>query len=801
MPEADRLPLPRTTRELVVRTEVGDRHPGLQLDKYLPSLEDPQDGNPARGFQEIQKRALAEVCKTRGQQSLLSALLDRRRRLLDTLSAVAWSCRTTGPLTLHLARTSALENAGICLHPIYGFTYLPGSGLKGMARAFAETVWLPVQADQGLAWRRVEDVFGWAPDPERRKRILNPDHPAGRRREDDEDPESVEIAASAGAVVFHDAWPERWARLRLDIVNNHHRGYYEGKDDPGDWEEPTIVSFLSVGDAEMFSFALSKRHPDVDDDFVRTAREWLTGALTHLGAGAKTAAGYGGFRPDAAEAGALASPVLRSFETQLELVTPAFLAGASQTADDCELRPATLRGLLRWWWRTMHVGYVERSTLRRLEAAVWGDTEAGSPVRVVMESVAMMEPRRYEFKDRSGVSPQFGSRNELQPPGAAKTTQGLFYISYGMGEKGRCFQPAGAKWVVRLTARRSHFRIGDAKGGKPASRPLAGDLVLSQATAALWLLGRFGGVGSKGRKGFGAFADVPVEGIGGLSDCRQLAAGFRRECGLGNPRFDQGRAESASLEQVLGPIEVRTPWTNHWFALDQLGYAAQAFAKLHKHKQEKRAIGLPRRIGAPRAATMLVAAGGKGVRHASPVLCHLAKDASGRLTVRVLAFPARYLPPVGEHPDAAANTEFLRTLLEHLERDLDGRARQYDDKGRTPPYDGVAEVAGTAGGRTSSAPPAARPRSGDVVQAVLLPEKTRKGGWRARHEATGLSGEIQNTEAVPADKKAGDAVMLKVAAVHPMSIAFRWPGSEETTAAPKPPRGWRPGSGRGPHGR
>ena len=45
--------------------------------------------------------------------------------------AHTWSQATSGRLTLHLARASALENAGLCLHPLYGFTYLPGTGLKG----------------------------------------------------------------------------------------------------------------------------------------------------------------------------------------------------------------------------------------------------------------------------------------------------------------------------------------------------------------------------------------------------------------------------------------------------------------------------------------------------------------------------------------------------------------------------------------------------------------------------------------------------------------------------------------------
>jgi CRISPR-associated protein Cmr6 len=67
------------------------------------------------------------------------------------------------------------------------------------------------------------------------------------------------------------------------------------------------------------------------------------------------------------------------------------------------------------------------------------------------------------------------------------------------------------------------------------------------------------------------------------------------------------------------------------------------------------------------------------------------------------------------------------------------------------------------------------PKAGDRVEAVLLKEKTRKGGWRARHVASGLAGPIQNTSAVPAEKQPGDTVTLIVRSVNPKEIAFAWP--------------------------
>ncbi len=125
-----RLILPESTIRLVNATPEGQRHPGLQLDRCSPP-----------GKQEEQREPLNAVCRTAGDPTLLKALLERRRQFLGAPPASAtFLGTTTGPLTLHLARASALENAGICLHPLYGFTYLPASGLKGMARAYAKAV-------------------------------------------------------------------------------------------------------------------------------------------------------------------------------------------------------------------------------------------------------------------------------------------------------------------------------------------------------------------------------------------------------------------------------------------------------------------------------------------------------------------------------------------------------------------------------------------------------------------------------------------------------------------------------------
>jgi hypothetical protein len=59
----------------------------------------------------------------------------------------------------------------------------------------------------------------------------------------------------------------------------------------------------------------------------------------------------------------------------LETVTPLFLGGADPRGDP-ELRPASFRGLLRFWFRALVTGVIgdgNLPTLREAEAAVFGD--------------------------------------------------------------------------------------------------------------------------------------------------------------------------------------------------------------------------------------------------------------------------------------------------------------------------------------------------------------------------------------------------------------------------------------------
>jgi CRISPR-associated protein Cmr6 len=803
--------IPESTQRLIQTVPLRERHPGLQLDKYSPV-----------GDQNVQKQALEEVCQIPPSPFYHTLLARWKQTLHQIPGTVFFTGRTLGAFTLHLARAAALENAGICLHSIYGFPYIPGSGLKGIARAYAETIWLPIQtgpnwssaADElwNQALDQIDAVFGYVPYIEPARETLQQMSDLAREVDRRRKLRSKERSkkgedAHAGQIIFHDAWPEVWPRLMVDIVNNHHPEYYQAAVEdmthpPGDWENPVPVYFLAIKPQTTFLFALSKWRASVPDQLLHLAQSWLVGVLQYLGAGAKTNAGYGVFTLTEHENTTYQKetkniwitatrddghfPLRAECTVETELLTPAFLAGADQfgpqAREGCDLRSAALRGLLRWWWRTLHAGFVDVKTLRALEAAIWGSTATGGAVRVIIERLREKTPEPYDKRNHASFNNQLkSSEYGISTADPQKTTQGLWYISYGMDERARgqsrrrYYLPPGARWELRLVARSSSYPPGGQNNKKtliPAKQ------VLEQAQAALWLLCHFGGVGAKSRKGFGS---LKLTGLGdwNVEKCRQIAASLRRSLELSNT-FQDNRAHSFSLQQMLNVIEVTFSWPNIWSVLDQIGFAYQAFAKRLAHDRTKMGLGLPRRIGSPahghfRPRPPVTPDG----RHASPVFIHIDHREGNSWLVRIVAFPAAYLP------ELAISRALLMRFLESMRAELQRRSqlppppipnpgRPVEEASPTPLV-GTPEIVSTTS--LSSGPEL--PPAGSRVEAELLAEKTKKGGWKARHPGTGLKGAIVNSNDVPADKKPGDKVELVVLFANRQEIQFRYPTEEK----------------------
>jgi CRISPR-associated protein Cmr6 len=205
--------------------------------------------------------------------------------LVELLQGDVRAYRSDWHFATGLGLPHPVEN-GLGWHPTLGVPYLPGAAVKGLLRAWLE-YWNEDTADSEPAQRRIGAWLG--------------------RNEGDQ-------AGGAGRYIFFDALPLEPPTLAADVMTPHLGKWYELGGEigdparqpdrvPADWHDPVPVPFLVVKQARLM-FAIGLR-PGLSAADATAAREelpavWemLTKALDWLGAGAKTAVGYGRFLLD-----------------------------------------------------------------------------------------------------------------------------------------------------------------------------------------------------------------------------------------------------------------------------------------------------------------------------------------------------------------------------------------------------------------------------------------------------------------------------------------------------------------------
>jgi CRISPR-associated protein Cmr6 len=255
-------PLPSDTKA-VFESFGRCRNPGLLFERYTPDL---------RSGEHLKRPALEAVQRCQLDRNALAAYRARWQAMVKTAGATPFEAQTDWRFITGLGRKGPLE-VGFTFHRIYGFPIIPGSGLKGLTRAWAYFALLETAPED-----RPEDnldfiaVFGREPE-----------------REGDES------TASAGGAVFFEAIPRDNPALDLDVMTPHYSEYYgdkSGQVAPTDDQNPNPIPFLTVKPGIRFAFAVGWRG-EPNSDAHALAVGWLQNGLERLGAGAKTSAGYG----------------------------------------------------------------------------------------------------------------------------------------------------------------------------------------------------------------------------------------------------------------------------------------------------------------------------------------------------------------------------------------------------------------------------------------------------------------------------------------------------------------------------
>jgi CRISPR-associated protein Cmr6 len=248
-------------------------NPGLFFDKGFERWD--EENSTMRG-EDIGKH-LEEVCNIPVSDVYKSAYRRWHTMTKDANQFAHGTGELKGTrLFIGLGMAHVLETQ-VCRHPVYGIPYIPGSALKGLARAKAEEY--TQQPQYGITKEVVEILFGTGTDDQK---------------------------ADAGYLIFHDAWwiPKGEEGGSEDkpyvpeVVTVHAVEYYKNqgkKDAPHpDMESPNPNQQLAVQGS--FYFVV-----EGVPQWAELGRKFLTLALEADGIGGKVAAGYGYFVEEAAQ--------------------------------------------------------------------------------------------------------------------------------------------------------------------------------------------------------------------------------------------------------------------------------------------------------------------------------------------------------------------------------------------------------------------------------------------------------------------------------------------------------------------
>jgi CRISPR-associated protein Cmr6 len=285
-------PIPRSAADAFgTHKSKSPQNAGLIFDRFAP---DTRDSNEAKrnGFTQVVD------AEKKADTQLLTALNTRWTLDAKSVNGELFKYETDWRFITGLGRKGPLE-AGFTFNR-YGFPILPGSSVKGIARAYAFYKLAETLKTNELG--TLDKIL--SEDDEKKFREAFAKQSADEEAKTYADNFRVIFGTTsdAGRAIFLDAIPTHVPELQLDIMNPHFPDYY-GDDPkrptkyPTDWQSPRPVFFLTVAANTEFCFAVGWRGK-ADESLHQLAQEWLKRGLQELGAGAKTSAGYGYFKPE-----------------------------------------------------------------------------------------------------------------------------------------------------------------------------------------------------------------------------------------------------------------------------------------------------------------------------------------------------------------------------------------------------------------------------------------------------------------------------------------------------------------------
>jgi len=251
LPWATPYPLPRDTSDALL-AEGRCENFGLLTERYLAFGDDRGQLRIVREM--VDRRAL--VPSFSGQQELIEAHRDRWQHLAEELGAKTLSARPQWRVIVGKGTNPLLEG-GMTLHPVFGFPVVPATALKGVSRAYA--LWVLERPEE-----EINSLFGTADDEEQLR----------------------------GDLLFLEGIPAAPPVIERDVTNPLYGAYYQdSRTPPANYLSPQPNFFLTLGAQSHYRFGVASQSGD--SSAVEQGALCLRGALSDLGVGSKSGAGYG----------------------------------------------------------------------------------------------------------------------------------------------------------------------------------------------------------------------------------------------------------------------------------------------------------------------------------------------------------------------------------------------------------------------------------------------------------------------------------------------------------------------------
>ncbi|MEK6673676.1 MAG: type III-B CRISPR module RAMP protein Cmr1, partial [Nitrospirota bacterium] len=132
--------------------------------------------------------------------------------------------------------------------------------------------------------------------------------------------------------------------------------------------------------------------------------------------------------------------MLKKITFEIETITPMFLAGADQ--GKAELRAASIKGLMRFWWRALQADKLDK--LKENENRIFGSSDEGiGASKFAIRVTQPDKPFLMNFKKETKGRPD--------PVGY------LFYSTFMQTGRERPYFPEGGKFKIILSSRDDEY--------------------------------------------------------------------------------------------------------------------------------------------------------------------------------------------------------------------------------------------------------------------------------------------------------------------------------------------------------